>query len=813
LSSREPGTVLDGKYEIVERLASGGMGEVYLVRHVHLQELRVVKILRQDLAADPVAQKRFVREARLATQIKHSNVAILYDFSRLPDGSFYMVWEHIEGRDVGEVLRQRGPFPVATALRLGIQALRGLGAIHSAGIIHRDVSPDNLMIVENQRQQAWVKIIDLGLAKNLAPEDATSSGSFEITQVGMFMGKLQYCSPEQAGAASGEVLDRRTDLYSFALVLYEMVTGLPPFESESPHGFIFKRLSEEPLPMAGRNPKVQVPAELDRAIRQALERDRDRRFPDAVSFIVALEKVEKGLSRVETKEVVMPAESRATTSAAAAPPPPRQRSSSELSREERLDLLAQIERAARRVSESSLDLARVEGVIAAGRIEEGRRLLAQIEAANPRTPGLERIKERLAQAQGQGPAPAPAKTPEPAPAQTSAPAGPREVAAVPRPAGAGPPPSAPPGATPPAGSPGSGISRPMARSGATPAVAAAAAAAALAGAPAPAPAAAPTPAPAAALRAAAPAIPPAATAMPPAATAMPPAAAPPAGPDARTADQRQRTGEAEKALRRYLERKQLALARLALETLLELAPQHPNRTDYESWVNLLAEEVEQDRRAEVALQAARAAILRRDFAKAHQELEQVRRNDLSGERAEALERELQDVEQGLRQGAEFERHRQRLDELLGARKLAEAEREIEQLAGLGLSNITLGSYRERLEEARLAAEQERLAAPIEKRYRELLHARDWFGARDAALELERAAPASPRPAAMHAEIERLESIHRHQQAVEQGVRQVEAFVEKGDLANAELALRILLQIDPENRHRKRFERQLRSGRG
>jgi Rps23 Pro-64 3,4-dihydroxylase Tpa1-like proline 4-hydroxylase len=287
-------------------------------------------------------------------------------------------------------------------------------------------------------------------------------------------------------------------------------------------------------------------------------------------------------------------------------------------------------------------------------------------------------------------------------------------------------------------------------------------------------------------------------------------AAPPV--DATTADQRQRTAEAEKALRRYLERKQLPLARLALETLLELTPRHPNRADYESWVTLLADEVEQDRRAEIALAAARAAIVRRDFAQARQELELVRRNDLSGERAEALERELEDVEQGLRQGADFERHKQRLDELLAARKLPEAEREIEQLAGLGLSNFTLDSYRERLRETRLATDQERQTAPIEKRYREVLQARDWFAAREAAMEMESIAPASPRAAAMYGEVERLESIHQHQQAAEQGVRQVEAFLEKGDLRNAELALRILLSIDPENRHRKRLERQLRAGR-
>lgn len=742
MSSREPGTIFDGKYEIVQRLASGGMGEVYLVRHVHLQELRVVKILRQDLAADPVAQKRFVREARLATQIKHPNVAILYDFSRLPDGSFYMVWEHIQGQDVGDWVRERGPFPVGTAIRLAIQALRGLGAIHSAGIIHRDVSPDNLMIMENSRQQAWLKIIDLGLAKNLAPEDSTSSGSFEITQVGMFMGKLQYCSPEQAGAASGEILDRRSDLYSFALVLYEMVTGLPPFESESPHGFIFKRLSEDPLPMAGRNPKVEVPAELDRVVRQALERDRERRYPDSVSFIVALEKVEKALSKVETKEVTMPPGARGATRPEA---PPRQRSSSELSREERLDLLAQIERAAKRVSESSLDLARAEGAIAAGKLDDARRLVAQIEATNPRSAGLDRIKERLNHALNRAHAVGPQSgeaVPRVAPAPAAA--APAAKAAAPPAPQAAPPPAAPPLA--------------------------------------PAPLAAPE---------------------------MPPVRQASADP----VPMATRTAEAEKALRRYLERKQLPLARLALETLLELAPRHPDRADYENWVHLLAEEVEQDRRAEVAMTAARAAIVRRDFAKARQELELVRRNDLSGERAEALERELDDVEQGLRQGAEFERHKQRLDELLAARKLAEAEHEIEQLAGLGLSNITLDSYRERLQEARSAADQERLAAPIEKRSRELLQARDWFAARDAAMEMESIAPSSPRAAVMYAEVERLESIHKHQQAAEQGVRQVDAFLEKGDLPNAELALRILLSIDPENRHRKRLERQVRAGKG
>src|SRR4029077_9311881 len=313
LSAREPGSILDGKYEIVQRVGGGGMGEVYLVRHVHLQELRVVKILRQDLAADPSAQKRFMREARLATQIKHPNVAILYDFSTLPDASFYMVWEHIQGQDVGDRIRRQGPFPVMTAVRLAIQALNGLEAVHATGVIHRDLSPDNLMITEDKSGNLRLKIIDLGLARTLETDT-----SFEITQVGMFMGKLQYCSPEQA-SPSGGALDHRSDLYSFGLVLYEMIAGLPPFESENQHGFFCKRLSEDPLPLRGRNPRVEVPVELDRVVRRALERARELRFPDARAFIAALERVEESLAGVETKEI--PKSVVAAARAAGSPPP------------------------------------------------------------------------------------------------------------------------------------------------------------------------------------------------------------------------------------------------------------------------------------------------------------------------------------------------------------------------------------------------------------------------------------------------------------------------------------------------------------
>jgi tRNA A-37 threonylcarbamoyl transferase component Bud32 len=748
LSLREPGTVLDGKYEIVQRLGSGGMGEVYLVRHMHLQELRVVKILRQDLAADPVAQKRFVREARLATQIKHPNVAILYDFSRLPDGSFYMVWEHIEGQDIGDWVRRNGPLPTPLAIRLGIQALRGLEAVHTAGIIHRDLSPDNLMLMENARKQPWIKIIDLGLAKNLE----TDAG-LEITQVGMFMGKLQYCSPEQAGAAQGMTLDRRTDIYSFGLVFYEMLTGLPPFESENQHGFVFKRLSEDPLPLVGRNPKVAIPSELDRLVRRALERDRERRYADAVSFIQALERVDKGLSAVETKEIAMPGGVAPTPVApavrlaphaplerpAGAVTPARPRSASELSREERLDLLAQIEKAARRPADPGTEASRIEGALAAGRVGEAQKLFARLEAANPRTPVLERLREQIAGAVG---------------AELARRAGEAERALA----------------------------------GAVAQASEAAAAGRLEE----------------------------AKRLAESLAAEHPGAPSVAGLRQQieraelAADVKRRTGEAEQVLGRYLQGKQLALARLALDTLLELAPEHPNRKDYENWVALLAEEVEQEKRSDVALAAGRAAVARRDFKAARHELAVLSRNDLSVRRAEDLGRELEEAERGLKQGAEFEELKKRLDTHLRERQVAAAERDIEQLAGLGLGRVTLDSYRERLAEVRAVSEQAGRLAPFEKRYRDHLHARDWFAARETATELDQALPGNSRAAAMFGEIERLESIHHRQRAVEQGVRQVDEFIAKGELEKADLAFRILLQLDPDNRHRKRLERQLKT---
>src|SRR5947208_9534545 len=141
---------IDGKYKILSRLGVCGMGEVYKVLHVHLSAIRVIKLMRATIANEAGAHDRFLREARLATKINHPNVAALYDFSTLQDASRYMVWEYIEGINLHELIESRGPLSPRYAARLAIEALLGLEAIHRAGIVHRDVSPENIMIARDE---------------------------------------------------------------------------------------------------------------------------------------------------------------------------------------------------------------------------------------------------------------------------------------------------------------------------------------------------------------------------------------------------------------------------------------------------------------------------------------------------------------------------------------------------------------------------------------------------------------------------------------------------------------------------------------
>lgn len=284
-------TPIDGKYQILSRLGVGGMGEVYKVVHVHLNAIRVIKLMRTALAEESGAHERFLREARMATRISHPNVGTLFDFSTLDDGTRYMVWEFIEGINVHELLQERGPLSPRYAAQLAIGALHGLEAIHRAGIVHRDVSPENLMITHDSSGEERVKIIDLGIAKQWG-EDTD-----EKTKTGMFVGKWKYCSPEHLGIlAEGERIDGRADIYSFGIVLYEMLTGVTPFQATTPHGYLMLHASERPRPLHDVNPTVSSSPELEAVILRALEKKRASRFASAREFAQALEAILPSLS-------------------------------------------------------------------------------------------------------------------------------------------------------------------------------------------------------------------------------------------------------------------------------------------------------------------------------------------------------------------------------------------------------------------------------------------------------------------------------------------------------------------------------------
>lgn len=278
--------LIDGKYQILERLGLGGMGEIFKVRHIHLNEQRVIKIMRANIASDEQALQRFLHEARLATMIKHRNLAMLYDFSTLDDGSYYMVWEYIEGTNIQKWIATNGPMPGRLALEVAIQALSGLEALHQMGIIHRDISPENIMLSQDHRGQLLIKVIDFGIAKQL-DDGGVGHG---LTQTGMFLGKLKYASPEQAGfLKEDEHMDARSDLYSFGVVFYEMLAGRAPFIATNPNAYLLKHATEKPAPIAQLAPGVEVYPKLEAVVQRALEKDRDLRQANAAELIAELE--------------------------------------------------------------------------------------------------------------------------------------------------------------------------------------------------------------------------------------------------------------------------------------------------------------------------------------------------------------------------------------------------------------------------------------------------------------------------------------------------------------------------------------------
>ncbi|HEX9150046.1 MAG TPA: protein kinase, partial [Thermoanaerobaculia bacterium] len=272
------GTLIEGKYEILAKIKEGGMGTIYKVRHRLLDEVRVVKVMRPQIGADAELSRRFTQEAKTATRLKHPNIGAILDFALDSDGMAYIVMEYIDGVNLTELLAASGPPGLPLTLEIAHQTLLALGFLHRKNVVHRDVAPDNLMLTRNEDGTPQIKLIDLGIAK---PLDKT----IDLTSTGVFLGKLKYSSPEQLGGLEeGETLDARSDLYSFGVVLYELLTGHLPFPGESPRDLFAAHLFKPPIPFAVTDPEGRVPESVRAAVLKAIDKERRRRFFSAEDF-------------------------------------------------------------------------------------------------------------------------------------------------------------------------------------------------------------------------------------------------------------------------------------------------------------------------------------------------------------------------------------------------------------------------------------------------------------------------------------------------------------------------------------------------
>ncbi len=260
-------TTVDGRYQIIARIASGGMGEVYRAHDAVLDREVALKVLHTNLAGDPGFIERFRKEARAAAMLGHSNIVAVHDWGNT-NGTYFMVMEFVRGHSLRSVLARAGRLAPSQTAEIAVQVLAALDHAHNRGIVHRDIKPENILMTLD----GVVKVADFGLARALA-ESAITHAPGTVT------GTVQYLAPEQV---SGDPADPRTDLYSLGIVMYELLTGRVPFTGETSVAIAYKHLSSR-VPAPSRSNAI-VPPAMDRIVGTATEKERERRPPNAATM-------------------------------------------------------------------------------------------------------------------------------------------------------------------------------------------------------------------------------------------------------------------------------------------------------------------------------------------------------------------------------------------------------------------------------------------------------------------------------------------------------------------------------------------------
>ncbi len=265
------GTVLADRYEILDLLGTGGMGTVYKGRHVLMKRLVAVKILHAHLVASARSLQRFQYEAQAASHLSHQNIVGMHDFGMTSLGQPYLVMDYLEGRLLAEEIGFHGFLSVERAVPIFLQICEALGHAHHKGVLHRDLKPGNIVLLDSDEQHDLVKIVDFGIAK-LLPE--SGEDELHLTQTGEVFGSPLYMSPEQC---VGHDLDTRADIYMLGCVMYETLTGKPPIVGATVFQTMNMHLYESPRPMSSTNPHILVPEQLESIVLKALAKDRNSR--------------------------------------------------------------------------------------------------------------------------------------------------------------------------------------------------------------------------------------------------------------------------------------------------------------------------------------------------------------------------------------------------------------------------------------------------------------------------------------------------------------------------------------------------------
>ena len=277
------GQVMGGKYKIVRLLGEGGMGAVYEgEQQLGTTKRKVaVKTLHPHLSRDEKIKARFEREVGTIAELEHPNTIQVYDFGESADGILYIVMEFLQGKSLADLLEKNGPMEPARVSKIMEQICGSLGEAHARGIVHRDLKPDNVVLVERAGQKDFVKVLDFGIAKRSKEEDKNEQ---KLTQQGMVLGTPPYMSPEQF---TGKPIDARSDIYSLAVMAYEMLTGKLPFKADTAWEWATQHMTQNPIPIESLAEGMRAPEAMRSAIRRALAKSPDDRFQTVGDFAAA----------------------------------------------------------------------------------------------------------------------------------------------------------------------------------------------------------------------------------------------------------------------------------------------------------------------------------------------------------------------------------------------------------------------------------------------------------------------------------------------------------------------------------------------